>query len=116
FQDVQPLRLAVDGRHREDIEALQEAHLADVVGRFDMLEVAGQPGPLQDLALLLEKEAIVAAEPTGHAQAARRRARLLTEETERLHRAMKTLFRADAREVANRERRFAPRRRRLGIR
>src|SRR4029077_13245347 len=49
LQDVEPLRLAINGRDREYVEALKELDLREMVRRFDVFEGIGQAALIQTL-------------------------------------------------------------------
>ena len=114
FQDVQPLRLAVHGRHAQHVDRLQEPNLVGVRRALDVLEVGGKPGGFELLHLFVEVGAVVLAEPAARLQLRGRRAGYLPQADERIDEVVKALLRADAGEVADRERaaRCGPARRR----
>src|ERR1043166_1321904 len=68
FEHVQSLRFTICRRHRQYVDRLEEAHLAGVVGRLGVAEIAEQSGLAQPGLLLLEVGPIVLPEPAGDAQ------------------------------------------------
>jgi len=63
LQHVQPLRLSIGRRHRQDIKRLQEPHLVLVRGRLNVLELPGQAGRRELLLQAVEVPPVILAQP-----------------------------------------------------
>src|SRR5712692_3498439 len=84
FEDVQALRFTVDGRDGKHVKPLEKAHLAGMVGRFDMMKMFAMPPRPEPLAEIVQVVAVVRAEPAGNMKATGRRVGHLPEYAKRL--------------------------------
>src|SRR5882724_5983107 len=73
-----------------------------------MHDLVSQPGGMELGQLLLEKTALVFAEPAGNMQPARRRRGCAAQEAKGVNQDVQSFFRANTGEVADGERRLAP--------
>src|SRR5262249_7951799 len=95
--------------------AVQEFHLAGVVGRTDVCHIAGIAPVFQSFLQVAEIIHMMAAEPAANVKACRLRSRHLLKMAKSLDENVQTLLGADAGEVADSEGPIAARRSRLAV-